>query len=189
MKRFFIFALFLVSVTLVGCSKPEADTVGGTPEPQDVQTGNTLSWGADLPKHDMTLPSEAKLYYVVLEWAWSGGDKIGCDDTLISVPTVLDSLFTSREEVLTLVYKMQLGEKAKPDYATTAVTTTLALDKVLVKNGKAALAFSGSLDVGGACDAPRIKAQLTAPALQFPEIDDVIITINGQKLDEYLSVK
>jgi hypothetical protein len=51
------------------------------------------------------------------------------------------------------------------------------------------LAFSGTIALWWACDAPRVKAQLSAPALQFPEINAVDITINNISLDQYLSTK
>ena len=102
---------------------------------------------------------------------------------------MLDTLFASREEVLTYVYKLQLGGKAQPAGTNTSVTTALEITKVKVTDGKAFLSFSGSVALGGACDAPRVKAQLSAPALQFPEITAVDVTINNISLDQYLSTK
>lgn len=143
----------------------------------------------DFPTIDMNLPTQANMYYVKLDDAGKEGKMIGCNDSLVSASSVLDTLFTSWDEVLTYVYTLQLWAKAQPDGTMTTLTPALQVEKVLVKGSNAAIALSGSLEIGWACDAPRIKEQLTAVATQFDQIKQVVITINGTPLDEYLSTK
>jgi hypothetical protein len=143
-----------------------------------------------MPIYDQTLPTQANMYYIKLDDGWVSGTLIGCNDSLVSASTVLDSLFVSREETLAYVYKLQLGGKDQPAWTSTAVSNkTLQLSSAKVTDGKAMLAFSGTIALWWACDAPRVKAQLSAPALQFPEINAVDITINNISLDQYLSTK
>lgn len=143
----------------------------------------------ELPKTDMSLPTQANMYYVKLDDGWVEGKLIGCNDSLISVPVLLDTLFTSREEVLTYVYKMQLWAKGQPENLATTLTPALQVASISVADGKAAVALSGTILLWGSCDVPRVQEQLTAVGTQFPEITEVAITINGTPLDDYLSSK
>gem|GEM_PF-6168950 len=56
----------------------------------------------------MNLPTQANMYYVKLDDAGKEGKMIGCNDSLVSASSVLDTLFTSWDEVLTYVYTLQL---------------------------------------------------------------------------------
>lgn len=160
----------------------------GTPSPAltEQQQGQQA---VELPKTDMSLPSQANMYYIKLDDGWTEGKLIGCNDSLISVPVVLDTLFTSREEVLTYVYKLQLWAKGQPENLATTLTPELQVANISVTDGKAAVALSGTLLLWGTCDVPRVQEQLTAVGTQFPEITEVKITINGTSLDDYLSSK
>lgn len=187
--RQYVLCGMLVSILLLSwCSNPTKPALPSTPNTSLPEQGEDTQV-LPLPENDMTLPTQANMYYIKLEDAGISGTKIWCDDSLISVPTVLDTLFASWEEVLSYVYKMQLGGKSQPEDAVSMLTTELKLTGVQVDAGVAMLAFEGTLDVGWACDAPRIQEQLTAPALQFEEISKVIVTINEQSLDAYLSTK
>ena len=43
--------------------------------------------------------------------------------------------------------------------------------------------------IGGVCDHPRIEEQLYATILQNEQIEEVDIFINGESLQDYLSLK
>ena len=49
--------------------------------------------------------------------------------------------------------------------------------------------LNGTLQLGGVCDNPRVKAQLEQTALQFPTVKSVKYYINDKTLDEALSLK
>ncbi len=67
-----------------------------------------------MPVYDQSLPTQANMYYIKLDDGGVSGTLIGCNDSLVSASTVLDSLFVSREETLAYVYKLQLGGKDQP---------------------------------------------------------------------------
>jgi hypothetical protein len=133
------------------------------------------------------LPLQANLFYIDYEDGGVNGTLIGCNDSLISVTTSLPTTLTSRADVLTEVYTLQLSGTNQPVGAETAVDQNLTIDTITVMSGNATVALSGTVAIGGVCDLPRIKEQLTAPALQFPEITQLQVTINGTAIDTYLS--
>jgi len=99
-----------------------------------------------MPVYDQNLPTQANMYYIKLDDGGVSGTLIGCNDSLVAASTVLDSLFVSREETLAYVYKLQLGGKDQPAGTSTAVTNnTLQLSSAKVTDGKAMLAFSGTI--------------------------------------------
>jgi spore germination protein GerM len=63
----------------------------------------------------------------------------------------------------------------------------IQLESATVENGLATINLSGDLELGGACDNPRVEAQIEQTALQFPTVDEVDIFLNGQPLEEVLA--
>jgi hypothetical protein len=53
--------------------------------------------------------------------------------------------------------------------------------------GRARVELSGNVSIGGACDVPRIEAQLERTVLQFDDVATVEILVNGVPLEDVLS--
>jgi hypothetical protein len=60
---------------------------------------------------------------------------------------------------------------------------------VTIQQGKASIHLTGTLMLGGACDAPRVQAQIEQTALQFSTVNDVDVFINDTALEDALSTK
>ncbi len=65
----------------------------------------------------------------------------------------------------------------------------LRLQGINIVDGHASVHVVGQLELGGACDAPRVRAQLEQTALQFRTVNTVSIQINGTPLQEVLSAQ
>jgi hypothetical protein len=65
----------------------------------------------------------------------------------------------------------------------------LKLDKAVIKDGVAFVDISGTMQLRGECDNPRVQAQLEQTVLQFSTINQLKITLNGKPLSEALSLK
>jgi spore germination protein GerM len=63
----------------------------------------------------------------------------------------------------------------------------LTLEGITIEDGLATINLSGGLAIGGECDEPRIRAQIQQTALQFSNIDDVLILVNGIPYEEVVS--
>jgi hypothetical protein len=68
--------------------------------------------------------------------------------------------------------------------------TQLHFDHVAIQNGVASVYLTGQVGpLGGVCDDPRLKTQLTETALQFPTVQSVQMYLNGAKTDFTFSEK
>ncbi|MBE3066905.1 MAG: GerMN domain-containing protein, partial [Chloroflexi bacterium] len=65
----------------------------------------------------------------------------------------------------------------------------LQVETVSIDGGKASVFLTGTLLMGGECDAPRVQAQLEQTVLQFSTVTEAAIFINGKHLADVLSLK
>ncbi len=117
------------------------------------------------------------------------GKLVGCGDSLVPIiveigPTKdlirggLDGLFSLKEKS-----PEELG------YYNSLSNSDLSVDKVIQTEKHGDVYLTGSIQLGGACDEPRLKEQITQTALQFPAMTTVTIYLNGVLLDEAISQK
>ena len=66
----------------------------------------------------------------------------------------------------------------------TSVAVGLA---VKIEQGNAIIHLTGTIMLGGACDAPRVQAQIEQTALQFSTVSDVTVFVNDVPLEDVLS--
>ena len=136
------------------------------------------------PTSSTTPPAPTNFYLIALEA--DGKDPIGCNDALVAVPLPNNRNATLREALIAL---LALKDSHPGGLYNALYRSTLALDKVTIKNHHATVHLSGITRMGGVCDIPRVKAQLEATVLQFVEIETVTILINGKTMDEALRMK
>lgn len=117
------------------------------------------------------------------------GMPIGCDDSVIGVEVQAapsqEVLRSALEELLS-VNEQYYGQSGLYN---ALYQSDLVLGSVSIEQGEASIHLSGSLVLGGVCDNPRVEAQLEETALQFPAVSQVSIFVNGQPLEEVLSLK
>ncbi len=53
----------------------------------------------------------------------------------------------------------------------------------------ATIELTGSFSLAGECDNPRVLAQLRSTALQFSTVKEAVILVNGETLEDALSLK
>jgi hypothetical protein len=63
------------------------------------------------------------------------------------------------------------------------------VERVTLVGGAAEIRLVGAVKIGGACDAPRIDAQIRETALQFQTVKRVAVFINDVPLERVLSAK
>jgi len=89
----------------------------------------------------------------------------------------------------------QGGEESGGEEAEPAAQTPPAPDGsggavgVSVSAGVYRVRLAGRLELNGACDVPRLRAQLTATATQFDDVDDVELFLGDEPLDAVLSLR
>ncbi|MCX6789602.1 MAG: GerMN domain-containing protein [Candidatus Gribaldobacteria bacterium] len=87
--------------------------------------------------------------------------------------------------VLELLLGGNLTDEEKADGFTTSINPDVKIQKLTIENGIAKVDFSEELEkaVGGSCRVSAIRAQIIETLKQFPSVDEVIISINGQVED------
>lgn len=214
----FILAALVFSFTLTACSTPTPvpapvpDQTGDNSATNDnINTdGNTTdtvkdntpdSPDSDQPqKPTVTITTEAvpayKIFLIAMEDGGKNGKAIGCGDSIIAVDGSaredLTQLSPTRDR-MKAAYEQLLGEKnedlSRAGYRNFLAGSKLQLDDLLLSDGKVLVKLGGNLVLNGTCDNPRVEAQLVETALQFPEVSEVTIMLNGTALQDYLSLK
>lgn len=151
---------------------------GGTPP-------SAIESSLDLGAADLT--DRVQVFLIAPEDGGVLGRKVGCSDSAVPVEVVLPRRQRALEGSLTALFS--LGERHHPAsglynplYASPLKVT--ALERT---GGEARIRLSGYLEVGGDCDAPRILAQLTETALQFPDVQRVTFYLEDEPLRELLA--
>lgn len=118
------------------------------------------------------------------------GETVGCGDSAVAqtiyVPPTITPLRESMNQLLAL--KDQRVGPAKlynSLYQSNLSVANINLDAL----GKATIQLEGQVQLGGVCDIPRFKSQIELTARQFSTVSSVEIFINGQAIDDVLSLK
>lgn len=110
---------------------------------------------------------------------------IGCGDRLVPVTRTLPrtpSVISSAVQQL-----ITLEQERVDGHYNVFHQSDLALESAQITGGTAVIKLIGDLRLGGACDEPRVSAQIEATVRQFTSVSTVEIMLNGQPLNEALS--
>jgi spore germination protein GerM len=125
---------------------------------------------------------KVKVYLIALDDQGRSGRKIGCDDSLVPVTRTIKAtaapLRAALQELLSIPRKYE-GRLSNSWWG-----RNLKLRTVSLRAGVATIRINGDLLVAGVCDQPRIEAQITETARQFPGVRKVNVFVNGLTLAE-----
>lgn len=168
----------------------EAPATTPTPEPMEQATG-TAPLTATPPGMGGGTPSprisEVQIFLIALEDAGQSGPEIGCGDSIVSVNVKIEATaapLTAALQQLLAINERMYGQSGLYN---ALYQSDLSIEQVAVRNGTATIRLSGDLMLGGACDNPRVEAQLKQTALQFSTVDQVDVYVNDQPLGQILS--
>ena len=151
--------------------------------------GQQLSPTLPPPTSTTTAEQMVKIVLIELEDNGQSGTPVGCGDSAIpinvSIPrtqavlrATLEKLFTAKQQFY--------GESG---YYNALYQSDLQVAGVTIEQGKATIRLTGTIMLGGTCDAPRVQAQIEQTALQFSTVSDVDVFINDVPLEDYLSTR
>ena len=130
-----------------------------------------------------------KIVLIELEGNGQSGPLVGCGDSAIpitvTIPHTQGVLRAALEKLLSAKQQFY-GESG---YYNALYQSDLQVASVTIEQGKAIIHLTGTLMLGGTCDAPRVEAQIEQTALQFSTVHDVAVFINDVPLEEALSTK
>ncbi len=114
---------------------------------------------------------------------------VGCGDFLIPVDRQIPKTTTILRATLDELLSLRRTEFPDAQVYSSLFSSNLKTESVSIVNGKAIIKLTGTVSLGGVCDSPRVEAQLTETAKQFPTVKEVEIFINNQPIKDVLSEK
>lgn len=127
-----------------------------------------------------------ELFYVKLDDNGVGGKKIGCNDSVIGIETSVPKTETPLRSAMEALVNQKVVATSTGLYDALSMSRFSVRD-VSIQNQTAIINLSGTLRLGGVCDAPRIQAQLEETARQFPSVKTAAVFVNGIELSKLLS--
>jgi hypothetical protein len=124
--------------------------------------------------------SRTYIYLIALEDGGQGGPLVGCNDS--AIPVVIDIEPTVAPLTAAINRLLHIDEQyyGESGLYNALYQSDLALAGINITNRQAVISLTGNLQLGGACDDPRVLAQLEQTALQYSTVDTVSIVLNGQ---------
>ncbi len=140
-----------------------------------------------MPPVQPTVPAQniftqTQIYLVALET----GGSVGCGDSTIPFTVSIEPTVAPLTAALNQLFT--IGEQPYGYYNALA-NRDLSVRGIDIDDGNATIDLVGDFGIAGVCDAPRIEAQIRQTALQYFTIDSVIVLVNGQPLEDYLSAQ
>lgn len=155
--------------------------------------GNTvISNPISVTGSDVNVPvdglfTRTQIYLIALEDAGQTGQEIGCSDSVVPVEVEIEPTIAPLRAALEKLLAVDSEYYGQSGLYNALYRSDLQVQGIDIVNREAIIDLSGELQLGGACDNPRVEAQLAQTALQFSTVDTVTIRLNGTPLAELLS--
>ncbi len=144
---------------------------------------------APSPTAGSGLFTRASIYLIAVGDAGQSGELIGCDDSAVPVEVEIEPTIAPLTAALERLFAFDPEAEGYPELYNVFQQSDLTVDGINIVAGEATIALSGELVLGGVCDNPRVEAQLERTALQYSTVDQVSITLNGEPLEDVLSLQ
>jgi sporulation and spore germination protein len=148
-----------------------------------------LSTATQVRPSSTAVQQTVEIFLVALEDNGQLGILVGCGDSAVSVTVIIprtQGVLKAALEKLLSIKEQYYGESGLYN---ALYQSDLELQSVTIDQGKAVIHLTGTVMLGGVCDAPRVEAQIKQTALQFSTVSDVEVFINDIPLEDVLSQK
>jgi hypothetical protein len=138
-----------------------------------------------------TQPTEqnVKIFLIAIDDNGRSGTLVGCGDSAVpvtvTIPRTQGVLRAALEKLLSAKQQFY-GESGLYN---ALYQSNLQVAGVTIEQGKAIIRLTGTIMLGGTCDAPRLEAQIEQTALQFSTVNEVTVFVNDRSLEDVLSQK
>ena len=148
-----------------------------------------LSTATQVRPTSTAVQQTVKIFLIALEDNGQSGILVGCGDSAVPVTVIIprtQGVLKAALEKLLSIKEQYYGESGLYN---ALYQSDLKLKSVTIDQGKAVIHLTGTVMLGGVCDAPRVEAQIKQTALQFSTVSDVEVFINDIPLEDVLSQK
>lgn len=137
-----------------------------------------------------TMVNGVNVFFIAIDDNGRSGKLIGCGDSVIPVQVEIAPSGDPIKSALDKLFSYDQQAVGQNDLYNALYQSKLKVDSISIDaNGKATVDLSGEYLLGGVCDNPRFEAQIKETILQFPEVKEADVFINGKPLQEILSGK
>jgi hypothetical protein len=129
------------------------------------------------------------VFLIALDDGGVSGPAVGCGDSVVPLQLIVprtEGVLRAALEKLLSMRDQYFGESGLYN---ALYQSNLRVDAVRIDDEEATIELSGSMQLGGVCDIPRVQAQLEQTALQFSTVTSVAVFINGVPIEEALSLR
>ena len=140
------------------------------------------------PPSSTTVAEQAvKIVLIELEDNGQSGPLVGCGDSAIPINVTIPPTQGVLRAALEKLFSAKQQFYGESGYYNALYQSDLDVSAVRIEQGNAIIHLTGSITLGGTCDAPRVQAQIEHTALQFSTVSDVTVFVNDVPLEDVLS--
>jgi hypothetical protein len=130
-----------------------------------------------------------KIVLIALEDNGQSGTPVGCGDSAIPINVTIPRTQAVLRAALEKLFSAKQQFYGESGYYNALYQSDLQVAGVTIEQGKATIRLTGTILLGGTCDAPRVQAQIEQTALQFSTVSEVDVFINEVPIEEFLSTR
>ena len=139
------------------------------------------------PTSATTAEQMVKIVLIELEGNGQAGPLVGCGDSAIPINVTIPPTQGVLRAALEKLFSAKQQFYGESGYYNALYQSDLEVASVRIDQGNAMIHLTGTIMLGGVCDAPRVQAQIEQTALQFSTVSDVTVFINDVPLENVLS--
>jgi hypothetical protein len=160
-----------------------------TPTQTEAVLSPTATVAQPVPTIQAATQNKVKIFLIAVGDGGHTGTAVGCGDSAVPVEVEIQPTQGTLKAALTRLLSIKDPYYGQSGLYHALYQSDLQVESASINGGTASVYLTGNLSMGGECDTPRVQAQLEQTVLQFPNVTEADIFINGQPLAEALSLK
>jgi hypothetical protein len=124
----------------------------------------------------------ARIYLIALEDGGVDGRRVACGDSAVAVEVPLERRQAALQGAIEALLSMDETYDTRSGLYNPLHASRLEVERIERSGAEVKVHLKGYLEIGGECDSPRILAQLTETALQFPDVQRATFYLEGKPL-------
>jgi len=138
---------------------------------------------------DFPTQSMVQIFLIAVDDNGQTGTPVGCGDSVVPVQVEIPPTQGVLKAALVALLSVKDQYYGQSGLYNALYQSDLQVESLSINGSKASVYLTGTLLMGGECDSPRVQAQLEQTVLQFQNVTEVAIFINGKPLVDILSLK
>jgi hypothetical protein len=132
---------------------------------------------------------KVKIHLIELHDGGVLGVRIGCGDSVVPVEVELPAPRPALRAALEALLAIRTPYDRRSGLYTALHASPLKIRRLQHEGGNVRIDFSGWVELGEDCDAPRVLEQLTRTVTQFRDVQRVEIYVDGAPLERALTAR